>query len=397
MNKIRCSSLPRVMSCPASLIVPRVMINSSDDVAEIGSAVHEVLSNIVTTGSDSVPDLASYIKKYDLDEAGQKDLKFLAWRGLSIWNTFKTQIDPETISCEAELTAGISDEWLLSGHVDVSGRLAGRDTFVVVDWKAGYVERQYAPQLMGYAYLLFHRVSAWSLGGSISPLSFKIVTAWLRDGSWDVKDVSENDIADFRNRLVKLIESPDKAYSPDDGNCLYCPRSSECPAKTQMVRSAADAFYPLQEKSSAALTPRERLASVYEQSLLLGRALENYKKALKTTVASDGPLSLPDGRVLTLESQERETILFGPEILDVAAPYLALREPSPKALVEEVGREAFTIRRKDLLDAVSRHAERGQKSAAIKSFMAEIAEAGCVKTSVSEMLEAVNPITAKEK
>ena len=44
MTEIHCSSLPRVMACPASLVPPAVRVETESEAARVGTAVHEALA-----------------------------------------------------------------------------------------------------------------------------------------------------------------------------------------------------------------------------------------------------------------------------------------------------------------------------------------------------------------
>ena len=390
MQTIRASSLPRIMACPASLRAPAVALDTSGDVADLGTAVHAVMADVIAGGMESIPELSFYAKRFDVD---LEDLEFLAWRGLSIWNTFKPLLASDSVTVERHMETPLNAHYMLSGHLDVCAELAGANerTLVVIDWKTGFIERDYQAQLMAYA-LLADRVLADSNAGAV-----KIVTAWVRTGAWDVLDLGAKDILDFLLRVLEVLSAPSEAFSPSDDHCVYCPRSHECPAQDALIQSAIHSLLPLEYAETSTLTAREELGVLYEQAQSLKRALENYTEAVKASVRKDGPLPLPYGRVVTIQAQARDTIYFSPECVAVAAPFLEIDGADIPAFMDAVGNEAITIRKKNLLDAVAAVAPRGTKGAAIRETMTALLDAGCVMTKAFEKLEVVKESALIEK
>lgn len=398
VKTIRCSSLPRIMVCPASLQTPNIDIDTSGDVAALGTAVHEVLNDIIHQKLDVVPNLDAYIKKYSIDE---EDLQFLTWRGMEIWTKFKPMLVHDTISCERELIGSCGSEWRITGHLDVCAELihsaSDEKILVIIDWKSGYVERDYNNQLMGYAWLATKVINGHlSANGIPTYTAIKIVTAWLRAGVWDVIDLSLKDIDGFGERLRSILESPKHTYSPSDAHCLYCPRSSECPARAQLVQSAINNMLPMGMEEGAALSSREKLAQVYEQSKLLKRALEDYTDALKTTIRDDGPLPLPHSGYLTIQTRTRDIIHLRPESVSVLSPYLGTGESTMDAVVSAIGSH-IVINKEAMLSVISEKAARGTKATVKRKVMTELLDAGCVTTTTYDSLAVVKNISSAEK
>lgn len=387
MNKIRASSLPRIMSCPASLKRPEVWIEPRREEAEMGTAVHAVLDDIVKSSMESVPDLDPYIKKFEVDA---DELRFLAWRGMEIWNTFKPMLDEQSIESERELVLTISDEHRLVGHVDVCAFLADTDqsTLVVIDWKSGYVEREYMSQLMGYALLAYWN-QEHSDDVNYKPQAVKIVTAWLRAGTWDVLDVTPEGLDDFEWRLIEVVEMQDEKFSPDDAHCIYCPRASECPAKAQMIQSAIRNLWPAEYKAHN-LTDRDKLGVLYSQAQSLKRVLKDYDDAIKDSIRKEGPISIPGGGALSLQECIRQTIHYDDAAGHAIAPHLGV---AAGKIIEALGGGALTLSKDALLKAVGNRAPRGAKADAKRAVIADLETAGCIQTTPYDKL---TPLSAKQ-
>lgn len=390
MKTIRASSLPRIMACPASLHAPEIAIDTSGDVADLGSAVHAVLAEVIGGGLEGMPDLSFFARRFDVE---YDDLEFLSWRGLAIWNAFKPLLKPDSVGVEQHMETPLNAHYMLSGHLDVCAELAGADTrtLVVIDWKTGFIERDYKAQLMGYA-LLADRVLADSNAGAV-----KIVTAWPRTGTWDVLDIGPKDILDFLLRVLEILSEPSATFAPNDDHCVYCPRSHECPARDRFIQSAVHALLPHEYSETSSLTPREELAVFYDQAQSLKRALKNYTDAVKASIRKDGPLPLPDGRTVTIQAQARDAIHFSVECLATVAPFLEIAPADVDAFILAIGRDAVTVAKKPLLDAVSANAPQGGKGIAIREAMTALLDAGCVETKAYEKLEVVKNSTLIEK
>lgn len=146
MQTIRCSALPRILSCPASLRAPEIEINTAGEAATIGTAAHEFYAEMVRRNLDHPADsLFALAEKHDVDA---DELSMLAWAGLTAWRTIRDRIDVTAV--ESELSGTDAGSYTLTGHPDMVGRLrADPTTGVIVDWKTGHKEATYLPQLHG--------------------------------------------------------------------------------------------------------------------------------------------------------------------------------------------------------------------------------------------------------
>ncbi len=369
MITIRCSSLPRIMSCPASLEVGEVQIQSSSDNASIGSAVHEVMADIIRSGDFNMPDLYPYSARHGVDV---EEIRFLCWRGLAIWKQFANSlvdIDVENEEKTAiESTENGTYKTFLTGHVDVSAKMYDEEDEgrgVIIDWKTG-IERDSDAQLMGYAALHF---LGW-------PVGVKIITANLRENIVTIFDKTDEDIYQFVESVADVVNMEQKPYNPTADNCQYCPRRLDCPAKAKLAESSVMAMASVHSNHS--LTTPEQLAGLYDAAESLSRTLEQYKDALKMAVKDEGSLKLTDGRVLTLEECERETISANCDFWLTAQTFIGGTEEAETA--DKIGEDAFTVKKQAVIKAVRDAAPKGEKDAAEKRFMKELRSAGCVKT-----------------
>ncbi len=381
MITIRCSSLPRIMSCPASLEVGEVQIQSSSDNASIGTAVHEVMADIIRAGDFQMPELYPYASRNGVEV---EDIRFLCWRGLSWWKKYAPSLSEIDVETEEEISIGripdhiifdramqVSGERIfLSGHADITA-YDSDGVGIVIDWKTGS-ERDQLEQLKGYALLKF--------GGEKK--GAKVIVINLRENISEVYPpeggvYTRDQLDSFADEIYELVCSESKPYNPIIKNCQYCPRRLECPAKEKLAESSVMAMASVHSNHS--LTTPEQLAGLYDAAASLSRTLEQYKDALKMAVKDAGSITLPDGRVLMIEECERETIQFDGYFTDIVSSELS-DENNVFEAIGKIGSENITVKKQAVIKAIRDAAPKGEKDEAEERFMKELRAAGCVKT-----------------
>ena len=357
---IRASALPRIMACPESLTAPDILIETTSPEARMGRAVHAVLADVVRGGLEAVPELEPYAAKHavtDLDE-----LRMLSWAGVNAWGALREEIDPQLIEERLEGTvSGIA----LSGHADIIGQTIDEETGevlpVVADWKTGYLETDYLDQLRAYLSLAWSTINRDASAG-------KAIVIWLRERRLEVVDVTSEDLAAWERDLAARLAHP--TFGPGE-HCTYCGRALECPARSQIVRSVVADLSD--GEAPGALTP-ERLAGLYPRVKLVKRALDLYDTALREAVEAAGQLSTGDGRVLTLEDQRRETVLF-----ERAATALALHLDMLPTDLRAALEDDITVSKKAIEDLAAARADRGLKGKARAEVTTMLREDGAMK------------------
>ena len=167
MTTIRCSSLDRIIACPASLQAPdSVIIDEAGEPARIGSAVHEALACAIKC--DPV-DLDHIARVHGVEV---KSFAHLYGAGKRVWGEIEAAIDlwPGAVEAcyEMELMPGVT----LTGHPDALGaqcawvdddKYADTPCLVIPDWKTGNKLQSYHYQQRGYAALAFDKYPDYNL------------------------------------------------------------------------------------------------------------------------------------------------------------------------------------------------------------------------------------------
>jgi len=351
--KIRCSSLPRIMACPASIETPEMEIDTSGDDAALGRAIHEVMAVISMTGI--APDsLENTAEKHGVSI---RDLERGVGKARALWSKIAPSIEVGAV--EKKMLAKFSS-FDLTGHADLVGWSDGAP--LILDWKTGHRESAAYYQLAGYAVLADPDIE---FAGPV-----KIVLAHTELGIIDVREIAPDERRQLIFDVTKIINAEKRSYSPGP-SCEYCPRKSECPARNEMLQSAGRDIAALAGAPETAITPA-RLAALWPQRCALKKAVDEYDRQCRLAVAEHGAISGPDGMELATEAGSRSTVEYRPEILE--------------KYVADVGDVRATVSRRDIEDAVKSAAPPRQKGKMVAACFQELDAAGAIIRSEFEKL-----------
>ena len=353
--KIRCSELPRVLKCPASLGAG-VRIDEEGEPARIGSAVHECLAMTIK-GEEC--DWESIARAWDVEP---DQVTPLAGAGMKAWN----RLDITPVAVEEHLTAEVADGITLSGHADIIGdhESAGR---VVVDWKTGSSSNSYRDQLIGYAMLAHENGFVEKESRSIP-----VIVVWLRDGVIDTEFIDVYADVGFLRESLEQMQGITDQYRAGE-HCLYCPRRHDCDAREANLRADVKAL--TEAKCEALATPE--LAALKPKVDALKKVIKSYDDLLKKRLAESGPVELDDGREVALEKSERRYV----KTLE-ALPVLE----DHGLTVEDIA-DALTISKSKVGKVLAADAERGQKGAVQKGFEEALEAAGALEVKEIESVK----------
>jgi len=353
-RKVRCSALPRVLRCPASLAQSRdIVIGSGSADAQRGTHVHHAL--------------ALHVAGKDVPFAGMEDdVRMLYYMALQIWKDYSDSLvllDPPETGMSGDLNGTT-----ITGTPDLIAQIpAETPTLVVWDWKTGTGSiGDYLDQLLGYAWLAQKKHPEYK--------TCKIIVAWVRDRAVEILDVDDAVMTDWEKRLKWALAHPE-AYRPSEHACRYC-GSVECEARAAYMRGAASALM----KVEGGLVPAD-LAKLYPQSKALAKALRQYDAALRIALAQ-GPLDIGNGKVISLAAQPRKSV-------GVEKGLPALKASLPGVDLEP----CLSIKTGELKKLISGTAAQGQKGKEIERVMGELEAAGAVETKTSEVIS----VRRKEK
>jgi len=334
-KQFRPSKLPMVMKCGAAAIVPEVPIpEPSGKPADVGSAVHEMLAQVVKEDLEAPPDPEPFAHKYGLTDL--KELRILAWNGLRMWENLRETVSVIDVECPLE-----SKSVKIGGTADILAfeESEDGDCLVLADWKSGRVDSDYDDQLM--CYLWMYWTQQWNVYDRA-----KIVVLWVRDKKQDVIEVSREGMANWYERFEQAIFS-DEEQAGD--HCTYCPRKHECATYKAWLQACARQVMLFKDGDNTELDHLD-MALLWPGTRALVSAVEKYKKAMHGVVIEHGPIPTGDGKELLIKKSKREDINVtkGYGILSANVPGC---DPESLDFIKKFG-HFLTVKKAELLDDI---------------------------------------------
>lgn len=354
---LRCSSLPIAFLCPGSVRTGPLVIDEDHEGGRMGTAAHEGQATLVNTGRvdwDAVPDIA---RRHGVDEAELRSLLGLASR---LWDQVRNSFP--NASAEVELSYE-SDDFVLTGHVDVLGVSAG--VAHIGDWKDGRLDSDHSHQLLGYAFLVL-------ASGGVDRAETGVL--WVRETEYEHRTVTADQAKAWIHRLHSEVVQWDGVYHPGN-HCHNCRRAHECPARRAVVRRDVEAIagMDLDEQAIAALTPEQRIDLVIK-ARAVAQIAERFVGAIKADVAKNGDCE-GGGKKLTLQKTERRSLRSW-------EAFPVLQEKLDDAEMAQVT-EISLAKAEEM---VRSKAPRGKKAIAERELNEALAKAGAISTTESMSL-----------
>ena len=373
-KKVRCSALPRIMACPASAGIPEFPMDVAGSAAALGTAVHAVLAELIARQGEKdesgiTPESIDLFRQAEEHGVEADELRRLTWSGWRMWEQIEDRIDGIEVELEMHSIVGHVD---LRGHADVSASVCGKPgTVFIHDWKSGWKEKGYLPQLKGYGLLRLLRDAAAS--------SVIVSVGWLRTGILDVFEFTRDELVAFGQELAGIMGDDCPKFSPSEAACEYCPMKMQCPARRELMVAAGRDLLMIsgalvQDASSTEITP-SMLVSLYPKSRMLKKLIEEYESHLKAAAeAAGGSIACEEGEI-SLTECSRKTITYAPEVMAQFMTPEALESLRP------------TVTKTALEKAVSDSASKGQKGVRKEACFAALAAAGCIEDRPYKILE----------
>lgn len=351
----RCSALPRIMACPASSQAPDIAISGDSEPARLGRAVHEAMTLVVNEGLRAPPDLTKIAENHGVEDLDE--LAMLVWFGVRTWQRISRET--KVLAIEQYLDS-LGDQLTLIGTPDIVCE-ADDGSLIVVDWKSGYVERDYRNQIKGYLWLVSRKAEHDIFKGCI---------VWLRTCEVETFAMTRIQLNEWRDELLKALDND--AYSPG-AHCEFCPLSHECAAKSALVRSTASELVSL-EIGKSVLSPKQ-IGELYPHKILLKRALDAYDEILKMTIREHGPQPTGDGRILDLTKRDRDYFYLD----RIAKPLGKAFDCScMEELIETLGPDAITVTKKIVQEVAGCQAPKGGIGKAKAAIIQSLRDANAV-------------------
>jgi len=336
---LHASAMPRGLACPASLFA--VGHQMASDEAALGQAVHAGMARVALD------------KRYDTDglalsyQCDARELGLLMTRASAMWDEVRPFFYPAHMVEYHSHTAICN--CLITGTVDLASWREFQ-TVHVGDWKTGWKDSDYIPQLMTYAWLLSQErpvERAW-LG-----------TFWVRQGEVEGHWVDKSALDVWQNRLMDVINRGRAGEYHPGQHCSFCRSATTCPA-------LAEKALALRAPDAPAITA-QNIFDLHAMVQAVEARCRELRYAMRVAVSqAGGAICGTNGKALAfVETQKAET---------------QMTEKGYEFLVNKLGHtaalELLDIGLTKLDKAVGGKAARGQKGKAIEEARKKLEELG---------------------
>lgn len=329
---IRCSELDRILACPGSILLNRMVDPREGDEGTEGTYLHHLAHTRIKKELGAVGDLGPV--------PPAPESKNGLWIAQYYFREVKETI-PEnwSLECEASLEWEF-DNFILTGHPDDIGMSTDCTEAIGLDLKCGYNPVDIAEenwQMCGYGVLL--KMSYKEL----MKLRWKVVQP-RNDEDDGIPRVSEFTLEPSENdpdplaRMVKILEDKindaiQRGLELETGakQCRWCSAKLQCPAKIkereQMKHILTDDDIAMIERQPSDAI----LADWVISAKALKPAFEDAETLAKKRVQEQGSLSSTDGHVLTAKTSAGSY-----EVLDSDSFHAAFKNllPDEESLIE---------------------------------------------------------------
>ena len=369
----RCSSLDLLLSCPTSQAPTDHPYHPelAKEEANLGTAKHKALAS---TARGETVDLSAIAHEYSVAE---DDLRAAVRVAFSVMEEARSWFAvPPIVDTELQVDGGTH-----RGTADVLLRLysdagephsydAPLEQMVVIDWKTGWGDDEHPAQLAGYA------SAARAQYGMPTSGVVTVVEAWLRQRERRIRHYSATELDAFVASIDAAHAQVGKVVRPQAG-CRWCQRQLVCEPRHDYVRASSMAIAKLEK--GVAIT-RTQLGGLHDQYRAVMAAARLYESMLKQELEV-GPITLPDGRRIEMQSVESRVVDAGPAIGVLLS----------HGFTAEDLQECLSASRSGIESAARRIAGKGKGAGLLRQINADLDKAGAVRTETSMRKFVVEP------
>lgn len=359
----RASAMPMAFACPGSVRIEpdEIRIDTANDAASMGTAIHAVMARVVVDGLNDLPDLQPFADECGVPDESLDEFEMLCRFGMQAWRELKSYFPNPTVEESLALhspraTGGLA---AITGHVDLASNTVNEAAFL--DWKSGRVDSDEYHQMAAYAAMM--AVDGVEVVHG--------VTVRLRDRKYIVRHWAREQIVAWLDEWMNRVVEWDGTYTVGE-HCRYCRRQATCDARRQIVLATVadltgETLPAIDAGNRELMGPK--VVDLYRRAKVLTKAIEQFDGWLRNEIAANGPLPTGDGKTLALVAESRDEI--DPQ---KAWPLMA------DALTQDEIAACMKVGKTKLLDAVGSHAPHRGKGKAKSEFLEALRDAGAVES-----------------
>ncbi len=236
IKTIRASRMNILAHCRGMLTDPKAMsINTRSAVADAGTLVHSEVARFIVSGEP--PNTSGFSQSEHIPISIGWDMwhRSIGTIGDKEFPPLSHYIPDPIVEQALSLEYG---GMIITGHPDLYG--VSEETLYVVDWKAGYIERDYLPQLITYAALIM------LTNPEIKISNVMLVTGYLReakDNRFKSAMLSSGQVISMFKGYIRTIRDYQGDEFTTGDHCQYCPlKTAGCDAFNAELSTALANF-----------------------------------------------------------------------------------------------------------------------------------------------------------
>ncbi|WP_394825015.1 PD-(D/E)XK nuclease family protein [Pendulispora albinea] len=317
------SSLERGEACPASHVLPRVLV--THEWTEVGIEIHDFLRLVAPDPAFTSRALARIADDELRARCAAIDLPTALDRLMNVRAECAYAIDLETASVrflghnlERAYTNLAPNE--IAGTLDVDADHVDR-TPTAGDWKSGFSELTPAEDNLQIGVGAYAVAKARGADRAIGRLWFIGQDGRIRTDEAEFDALDLEHVLDRTRHTVRRIREAEARYSAGETLtvhrgpwCTYCPARPHCPAMIAFAREMLPALE--QDRAALEMLLPDQLGEVWERARLAAKIAEEVIDSLKKFAATH-PIPLPDGRKEVRSHQGSTTWVNGHRALEM--------------------------------------------------------------------------------
>ena len=269
--KLRPSSMPRIMVCPASRNEPEVEINEKFSGNPEGNALDDFANRFFVEDFNAKQANANFDAKpliTEIEEKHNVDVSYLCWNLIKLTEPYRKHFKSVMTQVPLSLKTSAID---MKGTADLYAQISDTKG-CLLDVKAGFVSKDYSAQVKSYAMMLLAQFK------TLEQVTVLVVYAKLN--RVEAVHFKKDDARKYYDEIREIVKLDTKQVGD---HCTYCPLRYECAEKQSVLRGTI---------AQLSVAKTINFEEVHEKVMLIKKALSGYDDLFKQEVEARGELRI---------------------------------------------------------------------------------------------------------